>query len=173
MIEMGVEIEELLSGFPVLELHPHRDAAAHGVPAPRRAFGRGADPEKPAVEQDVFRTAVHDHQMLAAVGFLLDVGRGVASHVDLGVFGEVHLQIVDLRPVRLLEADDVGRFRTDHLQTGGAPRNPAVVAVGAGLVIADVERHQFQVGLRSGGGQRLVVLRPQGQREAEKRNKKQ
>ena len=108
MIEMGVEIEELLSGFPVLELHPHRDAAAHGVPAPRRAFGRGADPEKPAVEQ-----------------------------------------------------------------TGGAPRNPAVVAVGAGLVIADVERHQFQVGLRSGGGQRLVVLRPQGQRKAEKRNKKQ
>ena len=75
--------------------------------------------------------------------------------------------------MRLLEADDVGRFRTDHLQTGGAPRNPAVVAVGAGLVIADVERHQFQVGLRSGGGQRLVVLRPQGQRKAEKRNKKQ
>ena len=110
---------------------------------------------------------------VAAVVIPVALVLGVALRLDLGVFGEVHLQIVDLRPVRLLEADDVGRFRTDHLQTGGAPRNPAVVAVGAGLVIADVERHQFQVGLRSGGGQRLVVLRPQGQRKAEKRNKKQ
>ena len=111
--------------------------------------------------------------MLAAVGFLFDVGRGVTPHVDLGVFGEVDLQVVDLGPVRLLKPDDIGRLRTDHLQAGGAARNPAVVAVGAGLVVTDIERHQFQVGFRRSGSQRLVVLRPQGHRQPQQRDKKQ
>lgn len=158
VVEMGVEVVKFPPRPAVAEFTPHRDAAAHGVPAARGPLRRVAQPEESAVEQDETRFAVEDHQVFAAVGPLFNVGVCVAAHIERSVVVHADPEKIDLRTVRLLKPDDVGVLGPQHFQHTLTPVFPTVVPVGPGLVITDIERHQLQ--LPPGGFLRSRIVTP-------------